>query len=288
MNKEDKRKLSEFVFKDFSEDERFEKLKVKWDIDKTASADPEKAIDIYYRKTKNTPDAERWEYALDSYKLYECFKDDSYKKEKGFLFYNGIKITADVLTGPKEIKSRADQFEYYEPESLKLFYSVAYTAGNLCPVMKNPGGRKGKTGGVDTCWYKLDRFLDSNASIKSINKAFPDDQGKDNNNLSRRTADTMFCLFPNELDRDGVIENLMLNDYKSPLDMGSFNSGTAFLDHCSWLIVKRGIKIYCNSNNPDKNLDYGELANGLINEKKKAFQTIINSRGEDNESIDHT
>lgn len=265
MSEEKRKELSEFVFKDFREDKRFEKLKEKQD--KTASVD---AIDIYNTKSKSTPDAERWDYALDSYKNYKCFEDESYKKEKGFLFYDSIKITADVLTGPNEIITLAKQCGKCDADSLKLFWSVAYTAGNLCPVMKNPGGRKGKEGGVDTCWHKLEKFLYPKATIRKISSAYIDSKGEVINHLGRRTAENMFCLFPNELDQEGVIENLMLSDYKAPLNLKSFETGTDFLDYCSRLIVKRGIRIYDKSKVDNLNLD--KLADELINEKKKELQ----------------
>ena len=80
----------------------------------------------------------------------------------------------------------------------------------------------------------------------------------------------MFCLFPNELDQEGVIENLMLSDYKVPLNLKSFETGTDFLDYCSRLIVKRGIRIYYESK--VDNLNLNKLADELINEKKKELQ----------------
>ena len=274
MSEEERKELSEFVFKDFREDEKFKRLKVKQNIDKSASVDPVEAINIYHKKSKSTPDAERWDYALVSYKKYQCFEDESSKIEKGFLFYDSIKITADVLTGPNEIITLAKQCGKCDADSLKLFWSVAYTAGNLCPVMKNPGGRKGKEGGVDTCWYKLKRFLypkDPKATIRKISSAYIDSKEEVINHLGRRTAENMFCLFPNELDQEGVIENLMLSDYKVPLNLKSFETGTDFLDYCSRLIVKRGIRIYYNKFKVD-NLNLDKLADELISEKKKELQ----------------
>ena len=279
MSEEKRKELSEFVFKDFREDEKFERLKVKQNIDKSASVDPVEAINIYNKKSKSTPDAERWDYALDSYKKYKCFEKD-YEKKNGFLFYEDIKITADVLTGPNEIITLAKQCGKCDADSLKLFWSVAYTAGNLCPVMKNPGGRKGKEGGVDTCWYKLKRFLypkDPKATIRKISSAYIDSKGEVINHLGRRTAENMFCLFPNELDQEGVIENLMLSDYKVPLNLKSFETGTDFLDYCTWLIVKRGIRIYYKFKKKIDDLKLNQLAEELINEKKKELQNSVHA-----------
>ncbi len=276
--RKERKELSEFVFKDFREDEKFKRLKVKQNIDKSASVDPVEAINIYHKKSKSTPDAERWDYALDSYKEYKCFEKD-YEKKNGFLFYKDIKITADVLTGPNEIISLAKQCGKCDSDSLKLFWSVAYTAGNLCPVMKNPGGRKGKEGGVDTCWHKMERFLYPKATIRKISSAYLDSKGKIINHLGRRTAENMFCLFPDELKQAEVINNLMLNDYdddyddyKVSLDIERFKTGTELLDYYSRLIVKRGIRIYYNSKKKIDDLKLNKLAEELINEKKKELQ----------------
>ena len=64
----------------------------------------------------------------------------------------------------------------------------------------------------------------------------------------------------------------MLSDYKVPLNLKSFETGTDFLDYCTWLIVKRGIRIYYNSKKKIDDLKLNKLAEELINEKKKELQ----------------
>ena len=145
-----------------------------------AKMKPRDKVELYHRLFSNRPDAERREKALKSYFEYPFINDnrDKYKCEYDFIYFNGeIKITADLLTGAKEIIYRADEMKsecINEQEIKKMDYAldafctVIYTIGNCCPVMKNKGGKKGTVGGLETCWYKLNGYIDIAKEYRSI------------------------------------------------------------------------------------------------------------------------
>ena len=277
--------LSEFVFRDIRADKRYQNLEKKYGTPK----DPVGVIDLYNKKSPGTPDAERWEYALESYKQYPFF---SYRYEldtkEGLIYYKcsgscncSVKITADMLTGPDEIIEHAKSLKLNNRASLKLFCSVAYTVGNCCPVMKNKGGRRGDDGGVDTCWYKLDKYLKPDKKYPDIENAFCKSLSKKgaNNDLNTRNADNMFAMFPEPFYRKDIIRNLMLEDYYYPdgklkisttpknfADSGA-DEYEKFLNDISALIVKRIIRIYYKNDLRGKNIE--KLAGNLIREKLK-------------------
>ena len=158
--------------------------------------------------------------------------------------------------------------------ALNEFCSVAYTVGNVCPVMMNPGGRKGEPGGVDTCWYKLANHIKENIeydSIKEIPQHFNNDSHIYNNLNVRHLLSynpkqkkqteppyyyALFGVFPERLSGKETINNLMLKDYyddnynliinKTPkeyYDLG-VDEYIRFLRLVTTLIIKRGIRIY--------------------------------------------
>lgn len=265
----------------------------------------------------NKVDAERWEIAIESYnKYYPCFKGYSFKKD--YLSYTSLEtdaspkteivITADILTGPKEIIECAEKIpnkEHTKEEkkalknALKRFCSVAYTVGNCCPVMKNKGG----SGGVDTCWYKLQHCLNSgtNKSIDSIIDVYKKaNNGKDkkrniNNLKTREVCDfesdkqdeaktgykiPMFGMFHEALTGEEIISNLMLYDYfdenklrikekpQEKADEG-IDKYTEFLDLLTTLIIKRGIRIYCKNDLERNGLDAEGALDKLAEELRK-------------------
>ncbi|MBR4494676.1 MAG: hypothetical protein IKP14_08175 [Clostridiales bacterium] len=270
LNEKELEELAKFVFSDISQDDKYKNLKNKY-------KDTKDPIELYHKKSKSTPDAERWTYALNSYKYYNCFKNYDYDYKNGFMFYKDIKITADVLTGPDEIIELAiKKHNLNSSVPLKLFCIVAYTPGNLCPVMKNPGGRRGAAGGIDTCWYKLAKFLKPNETLNSIETAFGK-EGNASNNLRSRCANQMFCLFPGDKLCPTIIKkNLMLDDYfddsikeewKVPSTIEDSGEYVKFMEQCTLLIVKRGIRIYYNYQNKlPKGFDLNDTAKILIND----------------------
>jgi hypothetical protein len=214
-----------------------------------------------------------------------------------------IDITADILTGPKEIIECAEKIpdKRHTPDekkalrnALKRFCSVAYTVGNCCPVMKNKGG----SGGVDTCWYKLQHCLNSgtNKSIDSIIDVYEEaNKGKvkkrEINNLkTREVCDfefgkqdeakkgyeiPMFGMFSEALNGKKIISNLMLYDYyennklrinETPQEKANegIDKYTEFLDLLTTLIIKRGIRIYYHNANI-RNSKLEEYTNEIFN-----------------------
>lgn len=253
---EDKYSLTEYVFRDIRIIDKCRsdsyKHRVKEDIRK--SDDPvdrvrtyQKIMGVDYKHIK--PDAERWSIALDSYKRYPCFIDrDEYSIEDGYLHYvhKGFKInvTADVLTGPSEIIKPAEALGLENHEALKEFCSVAYTIGNVCPVMNNGYD------GDDTCWHKLKAFIERGKKYTGI-----EDAGWIQDVSSREYKD-IFAVFPEELTGEKIVDRLMLNDYyddddkliinKTPqnyYDLG-VDEYIKFIRLVTTLIIKRGIRIY--------------------------------------------
>jgi hypothetical protein len=213
---------------------------------------PKEKIDLYRRLQTNRPDAERRQRAMESYLNYPAIKD-KYSVRGDFLCYNeSILITADLLTGTKGIISRANKFKEEESKVLRAFYTVAYTIGNCCPVMKNKGGRTGKAGGGDTCWYKLSKFIDVNQTYSSITN-LPEQEKKD---LRSRGADNMFMIFDKDMTGIELVENLLFQDYYGKSNgtitlienrnLNKIETSKDYLEYiemCTKLIVQRGMRI---------------------------------------------
>lgn len=268
--------LAEFVFKDIRQDKRYKNLEKKY-------KDIKDPIDLYHKKSKSTLDAERWDYALDSYQNYPFLCNEEYEvnKKDSLIYYKcsgscncRIKITADMLTGPEEIIECAKKHELGKSDSLRKFCEVAYTVGNCCPVMKNKGGRRGEKGGVDTCWYKLEHFLDVHKEYPAIEEAFCSHGVI--NDLNARDANNMFAMFSDKVKGEEIIKRLMLEDY---YNNGSLNKELGvpseiredkyeeFLILITTLIIKRGIRIYKENNIEGINLD--QLTEELLTKKKE-------------------
>lgn len=329
MSEEELKKLKEFVLRDIRIlDDKQETPKYQLVVSNAIKGamtyfNPVKTVKLYQFFMEelvegNKVDAERWKIAIDSYKYYPCFEGYSFKND--YLSYTSLEtdaspkteivITADILTGPKEIIECAEKIpnkEHTKEEktallnALKSFCSVAYTAGNCCPVMKNKGG----SGGVDTCWYKLQHCLNSgtNKSIDSIIDVYKKaNNGKDkkrniNNLKTREVCDfesdkqdeaktgyeiPMFGMFHEALTGKKIISNLMLYDYfdknelrikekpQEKADEG-IDKYTEFLDLLTTLIIKRGIRIYCKNKLRDIHLNergLDKFAKKLIEERK--------------------
>lgn len=299
--------LKEFVFRDIWKADEFGITKSQA-FKKNKNNDPISLINVYQTwKRSNIPDAERWEYAMQSYDRYPYFnKNDDYDRKTGesYLYYkcNGcgqcyFKITADVLTGPNAviiIKPKAQKKETWiylnksKNEKLKsaleLFCSVAYTVGNFCPVMKNPGGNS------DTCWYKLSNYLSREEFSKKESTDIEDvfckkltRKGVNNDQVTRYPKD-MFIMFHGNPSRKDIIKRLMLQDYyndsdyedlaitKTPLDY--WNDGEdeyiKFLNKITKLIIKRGIRIYYQNDLRGKNID--KMTDKLFDKRMKQLE----------------
>lgn len=284
--------LEEYVFTDIWEAHEFRIVKNKL-LKKKAGITPIDLIDEY-QKLNLERDAERWEYAWESYEHYPCFDGNTnYNRDKDkeyYLFYRCtgdghcyFKITADVLTGPDAVmilkpkqKAKKETWIYLNKSenkelksALELFCSVAYTVGNFCPVMKNPGGDS------DTCWYKLSNYLSREEFSKKESTDIEDvfckkltRKGVNNDQVTRYPKD-MFKMFHNNPSRKEIIKRLMLQDYyndsdyedlaitKTPLDY--WNDGEdeyiKFLNKITKLIIKRGIRIYRQNDLRGINID---------------------------------
>ncbi len=276
---EEKYSLTEYVFRDIRIIDKCRsdsyKHRVKEDIRK--SDDPvdrvrtyQKIMGVDYKHIK--PDAERWSVALDSYKRYPCFCGNKYVITSNYLRYdNKINITADVLTGPSEIISPVENLLSKEKklkEALDEFCRVAYTIGNVCPVMKNGYD------GDDTCWHKLKVFIEPGKKYTGIT-----DAGWAQN-VSKRKYKDIFAVFPEKLNGEELVERLMLKDYYDD-DYKSISNATPaqfaskgvdeyikFLRLVTTLIVKRGIRIYYKNKLPE-DLDLNETAKNLISGLQK-------------------
>lgn len=280
MSEEKQYTLTEYVFRDIRFGNTYPDFATKCDkyelMNKLVRIkDPVESVKAYSDTIKDNRslypfDVERWELALKTYMLYPCFNESnnySFNESNNYTINNKdctinyncnrttIRITADVLTGPREIIECAEQLYKIAAQQRKYsilksalndFCSVAYTVGNCCPTMKNP-----KTT-VDTCWRKLYRFhnVDEEHTVPSIC-----DAGW-NENLRRRGAQNMFGVFPKRLSGKEIINNLMLKDYyddnynliinKTPkeyYDLG-VDEYIRFLRLVTTLIIKRGIRIY--------------------------------------------
>lgn len=272
MSEEKKYSLTEYVFRDLRFGNTYPNFATKCDkyelMNKLVRIkDPVESVKAYSDTIKGNRslypfDVERWELALKTYKLYPCFNEsDNYtiNNKDCTINYNcnrtTIRITADVLTGPREIIECAEQLYKIAAQQRKYsilksalndFCSVAYTVGNCCPTMKNP-----KTT-ADTCWRKLYRFhnVDEKHTVPSIC-----DAGW-NENLSSRGAQNMFGVFPERLSGREIVDGLMLKDYydddynlilnATPAQFASksVDEYIRFLRLVTTLIIKRGIRIY--------------------------------------------
>ena len=283
--------LEEYVFRDLRKAYEFQSVMKKHGD----SIDPIEMIKEY-RKMSKSCDAEKWGYALASYRNYPCFyKNPKYVfKDSDNMFYEylkeeevrQIKISADTLTGPIGLMFYADKLiedksvnEVKKDElrsTLRDFCSVAYTIGNFCPVMKNKGGRPNKEGAVvsDSCWNKLNRF--HNTKKNHIFQNFIDYDWKDNE--SKRCANNMFAVFPVNLSGRVIVDELMLNDYydddynliikKTPQEYANLgvDAYIDFLRLVTSIIIKRGIRIYRKNDLRGINID--KLADKIITRKK--------------------
>ena len=234
-------------------------------LDKQPCYDDMKPIDkveLYHLLSYERPDAERRHMALQSYLQYPFIKakDQQYRCENDYLYYRDqIKITADLLTGSKEIISHAEYLKSRQsPEQeikeleqvLEAFCRVVYTIGNCCPVMKNKGGRKGKVGGLETCWYKLNNYVDINNKYESITELFT---GELKTNLQLRKADNMFVVFSEKMIGKDIVINLLLRDFydtnfslietRNPNEINTISEYIDLLILCTKLIVQRGLRI---------------------------------------------
>lgn len=241
-------------------------------------------VDLYHKLSEKRPDAERRQFALESYLNYPFTKDnDDYSICDDYIFYvsqnSKIKITADLLTGSKEIIECADTIrnncndeqEKLLDNMISIFCSVIYTRGNCCPILKNKGGRKGKIGGIETCWYKIGKFID-------VDKTYVGLSSVTCNNLRRRTANDMFAVFPKNVKGREIVEGLLLRDYYDKnyvlLGLGKPNNISKaedyifFLSLCVKLIVQRGVRIYFQFT--DREFD---------DEKKKIIKQIFEKIG---------
>ena len=260
--------LEEFVFRDIRIIDKPRANSYK-DVVKNAleqGNDPVAKVLEYQRIMKKVydqakPDAERWKIALESYMYYPCFRSDKSKEESIKTEYQiesgciickednfSVRITADTLTGPSEIIDPARELGLLDHEAIKEFCSVAYTIGNVCPVMKNPGG------GSDTCWGKLGKYHDTSKHI--IFDGTKKYKGWDND-INNRTPDNMFAVFPENLSGRKIVDKLMLNDYYDEdynlilthepqyyAVPGKEEIFINFVRLVTSLIIKRGIRIY--------------------------------------------
>lgn len=275
---EEKYSLSEYVFRDIREVKcRSDSFKSDVKNEMANERDPIKKVEIYQeimgeRYDHKKPDAERWSIALDSYKRYPCFCGKEYVITSNYLRYeNKINITADVLTGPSEIISPVEDMLSNNKalkEALDEFCRVAYTIGNVCPVMKN--GYYGD----DTCWHKLKAFIEHGKKYTGIT-----DAGWAQN-VSKRKYKDIFAVFPEKLRGEVLVERLMLTDYyndnyklvinETPQEhvARGVDEYINFLKLVTTLIVKRGIRIYYKNKLPE-DLDLNETAENLISGLQK-------------------
>ncbi len=295
MSEEKKYSLTEYVFRDLRFGNTYPDFATKCDkyelMNKLVRIkDPVESVKAYSDTIKGKRslypfDVERWELALKTYMLYPCFNESnnySIDNEDCTINYNcnqtTIRISADVLTGPRGIIECAEQLYKIAAQQRKYsilksalndFCSVAYTVGNVCPLMDNKGGSTGS----DTCWYKLANHIKMDAeydSIIEIPQHFNNDSRIYNNfnkrhllsynpNQKRKTEPqyyfALFGVFPERLSGREIVDKLKLNDYydddkliinKTPqiyYDLG-VDEYIRFLRLVTTLIIKRGIRIY--------------------------------------------
>ena len=280
MSEEKLEELAKYVFKDIRIIDKCRsdsyKHRVKEDIRKLD--DPVESVRTYQKimgvDYKHKPDAERWSIALESYKRYPCFCGNEYVITSNYLRYEkeiNINITADVLTGPSEIISPVEDMLSNNKslkEALDEFCRVAYTIGNVCPVMKNGYD------GDDTCWHKLKAFIEHGKKYTGIT-----DAGWAQN-VSKRKYKNIFAVFPEKLRGEVLVERLMLTDYyndnyklvinETPQEhvARGVDEYINFLKLVTTLIVKRGIRIYYKNKLPE-DLDLNETAENLISGLQK-------------------
>lgn len=291
MSEEELNKLKEFVFRDIrydeSETEGYKKeVRTALENHKT---DPVQKVTEYQwimgvKYKHSYPDAERWKIALETYKKkYPCFKGNEYNILNNYIHYEkhyekdvfSVDISADTLTGPSMIINPARELGLINHEAIKAFCCVAYTVGNACPVMKNPRC------GSDTCWYKLENFHDARPHrIHTGTLKFGWD-----NNVPTRKANNMFAVFPENLSGRVIVNKLMLNDYYDK-DYNLFLTHKPqyyadkartqgdevfiiFVRQVTSLIIKRGIRIYCENDLKSIGLDAKGALDKLAEELRK-------------------
>ena len=281
MSENKKYSLTEYVFRDIRIDDKCRKNSYKQRIKEALNdGDPIDKVKEYHRilvdEYKNKKqESEHWSRALESYFSYPCFEND-YNEKKGFLYYDDIKITADILTGPGRIIKIMEELGTENKEiveTVKRFCSVAYTVGNCCPVMKNPHGsdKEDIKDWEDTCWWKFNHCLELKKEYDDIKTA------KWNPDLNWRKPDDMFAVFPDSIKGRKIRDRLMLMDYYNgdrlivdPITQGKSEEKAQYIERFinlvnlyTLLIIKRGIRIYYMNDLSDiKDLD--ELATKLI------------------------
>ena len=296
MSEKELKELADYVFSDARLDDEFEELTKKIQEEQNLR----KKIDIFQKKPKSIPDVERLKVAFESYKKYKFFsKLEKIKKRPDhnyFFNYKGVWITADLLTGPSRILAQAkkliddNQSRKEEIDSaLDLFCSVVYTIGNCCPTMKNPHSSinpeiKKNKDWDDSCWWKLNYCLKLNARYTGIENEGWDD------NFNKRDSEKMFAVFPDNLTGKEIVDRLMLNDYYegkrlvvSPIAQGKNEDNEEYINRFidlmkayTFLIVKRGIRIYKENNIEGINLD--QLTEELLTKKKKELAKSCTSQ----------
>ena len=288
MSEEELKKLKEFVFRDIriiENTEKIYKIKTKEAINLFEQyKDKVKIYRCVMREIYATdPDAERWEIAFDSYLNNYRFLGDKngYKKDSDnyLWYYKKTKITADVLTGPKDFiriaeklingQKAAKEKKEELKSSLEMFCSVAYTVGNCCPVMKNPNADG------DFCWSKLASFLNP-AKLDKLDGLLVAEW---ENDIRKRNATNMFAVFPDNLSEREIIDKLMLTDYfdknynliKKPTlkecEKMEADDLITLLKDVTKLIIKRGIRIYYRNRIGKERFE--TYAKALIEERKK-------------------
>ena len=270
--------LRDFVYKDVRVDEGFDYLKKI-----PAEPDARKKIDIFHAKPGSIPDAERLAPAFVTYEKYPFFKTLEKQKCYGynyFFVYGGVRITADLLTGPSRILKLADKLaakladEAPSPdpsrieelnESLDAFCKVVYTPGNCCPVMNNPHSSRNPEirkdhDWEDTCYWKLKHCLDLDREYDGIQDAGWEVK------LGDRDCENMFAVYPAKTTGSAIRDKLMLNDYYNgdelivkPIptqvrgeDLDDY--AVRFIEYLKLytsLIIRRGIRIFYCGNLPE-------------------------------------
>ena len=268
--------LHDFVYMDVRVDTGFKYLEQI-----PAEPDARKKIDIFHAKLDSIPDAERLAPAFETYKNYPFFKTLEKQKCYGynyFFVYDGVRITADLLTGPSRILKLADKLAIKLAEkapdsaliarlnkALDAFCKVVYTPGNCCPVMKNPHSSRNPEirkdhDWEDTCYWKLKHCLNLDREYDGIPDAGWEVK------LGDRDCENMFAVYPEKTTGRVIRNKLMLNDYYDgdelivkPIptqvwgeDLDDY--AVRFIEYLNLyisLIIRRGIRIFYCGNLPE-------------------------------------
>lgn len=216
------------------------------------SMPPKEKIEEYYSCKRQRPDAERRQYALESYFRYPLINaENGYYKENDFIYFcnnkKSIKITADLLTSPSYYIKNDEKIckeKHIGIDIRNAFYKSVYTIGNCCPVWKNPG--IGSNAINDNIWYKLDKCFkgmkkDDILSSKKIIE----------NNLNRRKAEQIFQIFNVNKKQYQIIKGLYFQDYYNYKWNLRFKSpspdelSSEYIIAIIKLILQRGYRITC-------------------------------------------